>query len=94
MVARQFHFHLESCQVHKNTWTLLKKHLRKWGHSPRFFCAKIQATHNVGGREYNGFTKERKKPRMFDDVINEEAIQELTPEQVDQLLSILEKAGY
>jgi len=31
---------------------------------------------------------------MFDDVINEEAIQELTPEQVDQLLSILEKAGY
>jgi NADH:ubiquinone oxidoreductase subunit E len=31
---------------------------------------------------------------MFDDVINEEAIQELTPEQIDQLLSILEKAGY
>lgn len=31
---------------------------------------------------------------MFDDVINEEAIQELTPEQVDQVLSILERAGY
>jgi hypothetical protein len=31
---------------------------------------------------------------MFDNVINEEAIQELTPEQVDQVLSILEKAGY
>ena len=31
---------------------------------------------------------------MFDNVINEDAIQELTPEQIDQLLSILEKAGY
>jgi len=31
---------------------------------------------------------------MFENVINEDAIQELTPEQVDQLLSILEKAGY
>ncbi len=31
---------------------------------------------------------------MFDNVINEEAIQELTPEQIDQLLSVLEKAGY
>jgi len=31
---------------------------------------------------------------MFDNVIDEQAIEELTPEQVDQLLSILEKAGY
>jgi NADH:ubiquinone oxidoreductase subunit E len=31
---------------------------------------------------------------MFDNVINEDAIQELTPEQIDQLLSVLEKAGY
>jgi NADH:ubiquinone oxidoreductase subunit E len=31
---------------------------------------------------------------MFDNVINEEAISELTPEQIDQLLSVLEKAGY
>jgi NADH:ubiquinone oxidoreductase subunit E len=31
---------------------------------------------------------------MFDNVINEEAINELTPEQIDQLLSVLEKAGY
>jgi NADH:ubiquinone oxidoreductase subunit E len=31
---------------------------------------------------------------MFDNVINDEAIQELTPEQVEQVLSILEKAGY
>ena len=31
---------------------------------------------------------------MFENVINEDAIQELTPEQVEQVLSILEKAGY
>ena len=31
---------------------------------------------------------------MFDDVINTEAIDNLTPEQVEQILSILEKAGY
>jgi len=31
---------------------------------------------------------------MFDDVINKEAIDELTPEQVEQLVSILERAGY
>lgn len=31
---------------------------------------------------------------MFDNVINEDAIQELTPEQVEQVLSILERAGY
>jgi NADH:ubiquinone oxidoreductase subunit E len=31
---------------------------------------------------------------MFDNVINEEVINELTPEQIDQLLSVLEKAGY
>lgn len=31
---------------------------------------------------------------MFDNVINDQAILELTPEQVEQVLSILEKAGY
>lgn len=31
---------------------------------------------------------------MFENVINEQAIEELTPEQVEQVLSILEKAGY
>jgi hypothetical protein len=31
---------------------------------------------------------------MFDNVINEKAINELTPEQIEQVLSILEKAGY
>ena len=33
---------------------------------------------------------------MFDDVINQEAIDALSPEQIDQLLSILEnvKEGY
>jgi len=38
--------------------------------------------------------KKEGNPRMFDNVINEDAIQELTPEQVEQVLSILEKAGY
>jgi hypothetical protein len=31
---------------------------------------------------------------MFDNVINEEAIEALTPEQLETVLSILEKAGY
>lgn len=31
---------------------------------------------------------------MFENVINEEAIEALTPEQLDTVLSILEKAGY
>lgn len=31
---------------------------------------------------------------MFDNVINDQAILDLTPEQVEQVLSILEKAGY
>ena len=31
---------------------------------------------------------------MFENVINDEAIQELTPKQIDQLISVLEKAGY
>jgi hypothetical protein len=47
--------------------------------------------HNVGGRVYN---RGIERKTMFDNVINDQAIQELTPEQVDQLLSILEKAGY
>ena len=38
--------------------------------------------------------RKKGKTPMFDNVINEEAIQELTPEQVEQVLSILEKAGY
>jgi len=38
--------------------------------------------------------RKKEKTPMFENVINEDAIQELTPEQVDQLLSILEKAGY
>ena len=56
------------------------------------FCAPIFANYNVGGQVYNRTIKER--GTMFENVINEDAIQELTPEQVDQLLSILEKAGY
>lgn len=31
---------------------------------------------------------------MFENVINEEAIARLTLEEIDQVLSILEKAGY
>jgi hypothetical protein len=31
---------------------------------------------------------------MFDNVINEEAIEAMTPEQLETVLSILEKAGY
>ena len=31
---------------------------------------------------------------MFDNVINEESLAQLTDEQVDALLAILEKAGY
>jgi hypothetical protein len=31
---------------------------------------------------------------MFDNVINEEAIKAMTPEQLETVLSILEKAGY
>lgn len=31
---------------------------------------------------------------MFENVINEEAIEALTPEQLETVLSILEKAGY
>lgn len=59
------------------------------------FCAKkIQA----GIMSVVGVIIELRKkegnPRMFDNVINEDAIQELTPEQVEQVLSILEKAGY
>ena len=31
---------------------------------------------------------------MFENVINEEAIDRLTPEQLETVLAILEKAGY
>ena len=31
---------------------------------------------------------------MFENVINEQAINELTPDQLDELLAIFEKAGY
>jgi hypothetical protein len=31
---------------------------------------------------------------MFEDAINEEAIEALTEEQVDEILAILTKAGY
>jgi hypothetical protein len=31
---------------------------------------------------------------MFDNVINEEAIKDLTPEQIELLLEMMEKAGY
>jgi hypothetical protein len=31
---------------------------------------------------------------MFDNVINEEAIEAMTPEQLETVLAILEKAGY
>lgn len=31
---------------------------------------------------------------MFDNVINEEAIEALTQEDIDKLLAIFEKAGY
>jgi hypothetical protein len=31
---------------------------------------------------------------MFENVINESAIESLTPEQADEILAILEKAGY
>jgi len=53
---------------------------------------KKSPSYNVGGWVYNRTIKKGKP--MFENVINEDAIQELTPEQVDQLLSILEKAGY
>lgn len=50
------------------------------------------ATYNVGGQMYNGTIKKGKP--MFENVINESAIEALTPEQADEILSILEKAGY
>jgi len=31
---------------------------------------------------------------MFDNIINEEAIEQLTPTQLDELILMLEKAGY
>ena len=31
---------------------------------------------------------------MFDNVINEEAIEALTPDQIDTLLAMFEEAGY
>jgi hypothetical protein len=31
---------------------------------------------------------------LFEDVISEEAIEALTPNQIDEILAILEKAGY
>ena len=31
---------------------------------------------------------------FFEDVINEEAIDALTPSQIEQIMAILEKAGY
>ena len=31
---------------------------------------------------------------MFENVINEEAIEAMTPEQLETVLAILEKAGY
>ena len=41
---------------------------------------------------YNGNT--RKGSPMFENAINEQAINELTPDQLDELLAIFEKAGY
>lgn len=38
--------------------------------------------------------KKEGNPRMFDNVINEDAIAKLTDEQATALLAILEKAGY
>ena len=35
-----------------------------------------------------------KENQMFENVINEEAIDALTEEQVDEILAILTKAGY
>lgn len=36
----------------------------------------------------------RKEIKMFEDAINEEAIEELTEQQVIEVLAILTKAGY
>ena len=35
-----------------------------------------------------------KESPMFENVINEQAVNELTPDQLDELLAIFEKAGY
>jgi len=38
--------------------------------------------------------EERKGKPMFENVINEQAIQDLTPEEAAAIMDILEKAGY
>jgi hypothetical protein len=55
---------------------------------------KIQAGYNVSGGGYNRVTKEGENPEMFDDVINQDAIDKLTLTQLDELILMLEKAGY
>jgi hypothetical protein len=39
-------------------------------------------------------TPQQERQLMFENVINEEAIEALTPDQIDTLLEMFEKAGY
>ena len=48
---------------------------------------------NVPGSIYNRTIKKGKR-MFFEDIINEEVIATLTPSQIDEIMAILEKAGY
>ena len=48
---------------------------------------------NVRGSIYNRTIKKGKR-MFFEDIINEEVIATLTPSQIDEIMAILEKAGY
>ena len=39
-------------------------------------------------------THQQERQKMFENVINEEAIEALTPDQIDTLLAMFEEAGY
>ena len=49
--------------------------------------------YNVGGSRYNSNTP-KERNTMFENVINEQAIADLTPEEAATIMDILEKAGY
>jgi hypothetical protein len=44
--------------------------------------------------EGNAKINSTRKETMFENVINEEAIEALTPDQIDTLLAMFEEAGY
>jgi hypothetical protein len=44
--------------------------------------------------EGNGRINSTRKETMFENVINEEAIEALSEDQIDELLAMFEKAGY